>query len=132
VRVLHSKGCDPRFTLVENDKVVLEWALECLDEKKNPGIEPVCIDAQLFMLRNTAKYDLIFIDVFTGRIVPTFVTTPLFLEQCRNSLNAGGRIVLNYIINDDDQWKAVSDTFSTVFPRHHMLSLHINRILITE
>jgi len=89
------------------------------------------MDAQLYMGRNTHKYDLIFVDVFNGRVVPAFVTSAQFLAQCRNSLAPGGRLILNYIINDPRQWDEVAAAFAILFPIHQVLEIQVNRILIS-
>jgi spermidine synthase len=131
VNVLDSKGAYPRFTLVEIDKLVLNWAMEVLSAGKSE-IVPVCSDALIFMERNQAEYDLVFIDIFNGRIVPEFATDIPFLTQCRSALAPGGRLVLNYIINDQRKWDIVSKQFAEVFPVHQVLNNGINRILITD
>ena len=131
VNVFAAKKTYPRFTLVEIDKLVLGWAMEVLAESKAP-IVPVCSDAMIFMERNQAEYDLVFVDIFSGRVVPDFVTSIPFLQQCRAALVEGGRVVLNYIINDEKQWDNISRQFTEVFPRHKVLSNGINRILITD
>lgn len=131
VRVLHSKGYDPEFTLVEYDKVILQWAMETLDELKNTKIEPVCADAQVFMQKHNAQYDLVFIDIFNERVVPDFVTTREFLMRCRECLTPGGRLAFNYIVNDMAKWEETVRVFSEVFPGHTVVSHQVNRIFVT-
>ncbi len=130
VQVMDSRGYMPRFTLVEKDKVVLQWAMELLPEKYKHNIKPVCDDAQLYMARNTAQADLIFIDIFDSRVVPDFVFTNGFLELCRGSLLPGGRVAFNYIVNDEQQWEGVRNTFSVVFADNKVVKSGVNRILI--
>ena len=130
VRVLHSKGYNPHFTLVEKDKVVLQWAMELFDAQQVAGIEPVCNDASAYMELSTEKYDLIFIDVFNSRVVPDFVTTERFLELCRYSLMPGGHLAVNYIINYKPDWDNVKQLFTRMFPDHKEVALEMNRILI--
>ena len=132
VYVLRKRGYNPRYTLVENDKVILRWAMEFLGEDSTAAIEPICDDAMIFMGKNTAKYDLVFIDIFKGREVPDFVFTPLFLTHCRNSLAPGGRLAFNYIINDPQQWEQVKNRFTSVFLDNKILDDGINRILISR
>jgi len=129
VRVIRQNGFSPDFTLVENDKVVLKWAMEFLPDTDR--IAPVCIDARVFLEKNTAKYDLIFIDIFNSRVVPDFVTTILFLSWCRDSLSTSGRVSFNYMINDKHDWEDVQHVFGTVFPGYHTLDLGINKVLIS-
>jgi spermidine synthase len=130
VRVLRSKGCNPKFTLVELDKSVLSLALEFLEEEQPGMLTPICGDAMVFMQHNTSRYDLIFIDVFNGRVVPEFVCTEAFMEQCRAGLAQGGHVAFNYIINDEDGWAMVKELFTRIFPDNIILSIGINRIMI--
>jgi len=130
IRAMRSKGYDPHFTLVDNDKMVLEWAIEFLDDERVASIQPKCLDAQAFMESNIEKYDFIFIDIFNGRTVPRFVSTTVFLQQCHGSLRAGGHLAFNYIINDDHEWEKVRNICTLLFPGHKIISHGINRIII--
>ena len=130
IRAMRKKGCYPGFTLVDIDKKVLEWAIEFLDDERVSSIEPKCMDAQLFMVENTTKYDLVFIDIFNGRVVPPFVSTTVFLQQCRDSVKEGGHLAFNYIINDDHEWEKVRNICTLLFPGHKILSYGINRIIV--
>ena len=130
VRVLRSNGFDPRCTLVEKDKVVLQWAMELFEWERYNNIEPVCNDAQVFMEQNTGKFDLIFIDIFNSRVVPDFVTTERFLDLCHYSLMPGGHLAVNYIINYKPDWDKVKQLFTRIFPDHHEIDLGMNRVLI--
>jgi len=129
VRVLRRKGCDPYITLVEKDKVVLGLAMEFLEEDSHDRITPVCNDAKAFMAHNTAKYDFIFVDIFISKEVPGFVCSSAFLLQCRDSLNAGGHLAFNYIVNDSREWENVKKIFTDIFPDNNIVSIGINRIL---
>jgi hypothetical protein len=129
VEVMRARGYKPRYTLVEKDKTVLAWAMEILGE--DDLLEPVLGDAKSFMAENQRKYDLVFVDVFRGKAVPDFVTSPLFLRQCQDSLSPGGRLALNYIEIHKNQWENVQRVFARVFPGSHIVSRDENRILIS-
>lgn len=128
--VVAKKGYRPNYTLVEKDSVVLKWAMEFSDEQVVKQIHPVCEDAEKFIEKNEAEYDLVFIDVFVGRVVPPFVFTEAFLMQCRNSIAPSGHLAFNYIINDKDEWKEVQRNFSLVFPTYKIISRGANKILV--
>ena len=131
VYIFRSMGADPVFTLVEMDKVVLQIAMELFETSSiRAKIEPVRNDALAFMEHNKAKYDLVFLDVFSGRAVPEFVTTHGFLTLCRESIAPGGHLAFNYIINDQQEWEKVLSVFAAVFPQHTVLDYGINRILV--
>jgi spermidine synthase len=131
VHVMRARGYDPHYTLVEKDRTVLRWALETLAEDASPKLEPVCEDAESFMSQNQAKYELVFVDVFQGRAVPDFVTTPSFLLRCRDSLSPGGHLAINYIAVDEQQWEKARGLVAAVFPGCHLVSRDDNRILIS-
>lgn len=130
VRVMRKWKADPHCTLVEKDKVVLEWAMDLLQPDGPDKLVPVCDDAAHFIRSATGKYDLVFLDVFNGRFVPQFVCTEEFMLLCRNRLAPGGHIAFNYIVNDEDEWRRVLHTFQNVFPRHEVVTRSVNRILI--
>jgi predicted membrane-bound spermidine synthase len=129
VYVMRRRRCEADFTLVEKDKTVLEWAMETLPPKAET-MRPVCADAELFMQQNEVQYDFVFIDIFKGRVVPDFVLTHEFLQRCRNSLSEGGHLAFNYMVNNEQDWVRVRNTFTDIFPEHDIVKHGMNRILI--
>jgi spermidine synthase len=129
LQILQQLGYAPHCTLVEHDSTVLGWAMELTTYPKEQLL-PVCIDASRFMNENTEKYDLILIDIFSGKVVPPFVTTNTFLQQCKDALLPGGHLSLNYIVMDDAAWDTVRGTFETIFAGCHIISIYTNRLLI--
>ena len=53
-----------------------------------------------------------------------------FLEKCRNSIAPGGHLAFNYIVNDEQEWQQVKDTFTRIFPPNKIIASSVNRILI--
>jgi spermidine synthase len=130
VHVIRKNGYSPHFTLVEQDEVVLKWAMELFGEGSKK-ISPVCMDAKVFMQQHTTKYDLLFIDVFDRLTVPEFVTSIEFLRQCKNCLAPGGYVAMNYIVSNPQQWMVVQATFAAVFPGNTVITVSLNKILIS-
>lgn len=130
ISVMDKLGYHPAFTLVDNDKLVLQWALEKLGDRAGNNITPVCDDARSFIQQNQQQYDLVIIDIFNGRVVPEFVTKPAFLEACRRSISPGGSMVMNYIVNHPKQWDELQATLSQVFPTNKVLKNDNNRIIV--
>jgi len=130
VQIIRAKGYNPHFTLVELDKIVLQWAMEFMGSRGADKLRPVCADAGTFMGSNTELFDLVFIDIFNSRSVPVFVRSAAFLLQCKAALAPGGHVAFNYMIDDPVEWIDVQDVFTAVFPDHKILDLGINRILI--
>jgi len=129
IQVMRARGYHPCCTFVEKDEAVLGWALEILGA--SPKLEPVCQDAESFMATNHRKFDLVFVDVFRHRRVPDFVTAPAFLRQCRDGISTEGRLALNYIVEEEQRWRAAQAAFAAVFPAHHLISARDSRILIS-
>jgi spermidine synthase len=130
VSIMKSMGLYPSFTIVDVDKVILQLALEFSEASAAQKIEPVCADALEFIKNNKKAYNLIVIDVFLGRVVPGFISSIEFLELCKKCLQPPGRLVLNYIINDEMEWDTMKKNFVQVFPNCKVIKLDVNRILI--
>ncbi len=130
IQILNSMGYYPEYTIVDIDEVVLNMAVECVQDFKKIKLNPVCTDAKEYVKKNSLKYDLIFIDVFHGRDVPEFVTSTDFLINCGKLLNKGSFLVLNYIINDPVKWIEDKETFTLLYPQYKILPFDINRIFL--
>ena len=130
IGLLNSMGHYPQFTMVDIDEDILSWAIEINGAKNKGKLIPVCESAESFIARNGGKFDLIFIDVFLGREVPRFVMQSAFLARCRQSLNNGGILGLNYIVNNDDDWYRDETTFRSVFSSSELISFDMNRVFV--
>jgi hypothetical protein len=45
-------------------------------------------------------------------------------------VNPGGHIVINYMVNNDKEWRAAIAAISAVFPGNRVINHGINRIII--
>ena len=131
VPIFLKAGCKARFTLVEQNEVILQWAIEYVLEPDSATYEPVCEDAQDFVEHKSGPFDLVFVDVFVGRYVPLFVSTPGFLNQVRALLAPGGQLAVNYIVNDPLTWLQLRTWWEATFPRGYIIEKGENRILIS-
>ncbi len=132
VHVLHRMGIRPAsVTMVDVDEAVLLLALQCLPGNAAAGITPVCADARDYMKRDASRfYDLVIVDVFIGRTVPEEISGEMFLRQCRDRINPGGRFVMNYMVEQIDEWLAFRKRIAAVFPQHTVLEFGLNKIII--
>ena len=130
VHILNNKGYSPAYTLVDYDKATLRWAMELLPQKAAGRTIPVLSDAENFIQTNDGKYDLVVIDIFKGRVVPSFVMTNAFLQNCRRCMKPAATLVLNYMVNNEAEWQGSLRSFSDVFPEHDVITIGVNRILI--
>lgn len=129
--VLNNMGFKPAFTFVELDKDVLKLAMQKHSAAAH-RIKPVCTDAEAFMARNTAAYDLVVVDIFKGRTVPPFVTTTAFMQQCKSALNKDAHLVFNYIVEQPQEWQRVDTMLRSIFDQCFCIDDGLNRIIVAK
>lgn len=132
VHILEDMGIHPHFTLVDIDRIVLDLAIELMPAHNLSQIDPVCMDAQQFMQSNRTRYPLIVCDVFMGQAVPGFVSSRLFLQQCRTGLQPGGRFILNYVEKSKDLYREICAVMRDVFPGYTSIEFGINKIFVAS
>jgi spermidine synthase len=78
-------------------------------------------DAFLFMEKNTAKFDLVVVDLYLDLDVPAAAETHEFATQLRNALSENGRLVFNKYVYDKismlsagELRKSLNNTFGNV------------------
>lgn len=130
VQIFHSMGYSAQFTLVDNDAVILKWAMELMNEELLNDVTPVCADAKTFITEDNGTYDMLIVDIFQGRVVPAFVTGSNFLQECRRHINTGGIFIMNYIAIREAEWETVKKNVDQVFSAVKVLNNGLNRILI--
>ncbi len=129
VDIMRKMGYSPDFTLVDNDPLVLNWARELMPPYVGK-IEMKQGDAMYYLDTDNKKYDLLIVDVFKGRVVPDFITTRSFMQNCHSHIHAGGNFVLNYIIGEGDQWDNFEKILDVVFPKNTVIKNGINRVIV--
>jgi spermidine synthase len=132
VHILEHMDFHPVYTLIDIDEAVLTLAIELMPQHTLSRIEPVCMDAQLFMQKNKKLYPLIVCDVFIGRNVPDFVSSAAFLEQCKTSLQPGGRFILNYLERSKSLYKEICWLMDHIFPGYTRIEFGINKIFVAS
>lgn len=118
------------FYLVEKEEKILHWAVGLLQQQGVKKIYPFCVDAASYLAQHGNQYELICVDVFKDRVVPYFFITDQFLSDCRAALLPGGVWIMNYIINDAEEWETFAGRVSSVFGSVTILESEQNRILI--
>lgn len=133
VEVLRRFGARPGVTLVELDEVVARWGREVLREEDRMRVRFVVDDAQTFIQKEQAEYDLVIVDVFTGREPLSFVTEADFLHACKRRLTSQGIFLLNYMQNPwSAPWEATRARIEEVFSSTRTLTLGPNRVVVWE
>lgn len=132
VQILWEKyNCRGKFNLVEYDEAILKWALEYLSSMGIQNLEAHCINAAEFVKKDHRHYDLICIDIFSGREVPSLFTETDFLDSTRKLLKPGGIWVMNYIVNDQREMYEYMKNVKRIFPQVEVIEKEQNRILIS-
>lgn len=121
---------NPKFTLVEYDEQILKWALENLAARGIRNLDPHCINAAEFVRKEQRRYDLVCVDIFNGREVPSLFTEQEFLVQTKKLLKPGGIWIMNYIINDEVELYHFLSNVKSIFSSVDIIEKEQNRILI--
>lgn len=133
VQILCTKyQCRPRFALVEYDEKILHWALENLSAMGVDNLSPYCENAADFVRRHGQAYDMICVDIFNGREVPSLFAEKQFLEDSRKLLKPGGIWIMNYIVNDEGEFREYIENVRGIFPAVDIIEKEQNRILIAS
>jgi 2-polyprenyl-3-methyl-5-hydroxy-6-metoxy-1,4-benzoquinol methylase len=119
----------PDTVLVDIDPAIIDLAKELLPHN---NLQWYCSDVRAFIASETRQFDLIVLDVFQDRLVPQFVCSRQFLEQCAATMHPGGMLVFNYIINNEESWKELQQLLPTIFRVKQIIPIRINRILLLE
>jgi len=133
VQILHAKyKTRSAFTLVEYDETILKWALENLSALGIGNLKPHCGYAEDFVRDGKDRYDLICVDIFTGREVPAQFTEMEFLVATKRLLKPGGLWIMNYIVNDALETMKFLGNVKSLFPDVEVIEKNQNMILVAE
>lgn len=88
-----------QITGVELDKKTIEIANDYFGLNKFTDVEIINDDAQNFVAKTEAKYDLIVIDIFQDNIMPDFLFEKPFISNLHHILDNNGNILFNTIVN---------------------------------
>ena len=132
VQVLHKAKVKPNITLVDINPVILDWVSDYLNIANIQSVDTVCTDARQYMLTNHNKFDLIFVDIFIGKVVPDFVLNKEFLKSCKNSLNPGGFFSMNYIERSVKETWELKSTIQELFPDGKITVIGLNLIFVNK
>ncbi len=98
-----------KITGVELDKKIIEIANNYFGLNKFNDVEIINDDAQNFISKTKAKYDLIVIDVFQDNIMPDFLFEENFINNLKKILDKNGNILFNTIVNFSTDLKRNED-----------------------
>ena len=129
--ILHKLKLPIHSTLVEIDPQIISWGKDIIESETQYPCQWINADVQQFVSQHKATYDLIVLDVFQDRIVPQFVSTTSFLQQCKTLMSDDKSVLIfNYIINNEENWKEALSNIQSVFTIEHTINIGINRIMM--
>jgi spermidine synthase len=131
VQILMNRNLHPEYTLVDNDEKILSWLTDLM-QHTGEKLNRVHADAAAYMEANNKSFDMMIVDVFTDRVAPPFVTTHVFLQQCRRAIAPGGIFIMNYIVNDETNWQSLLQNIRSVFSNPYIYELEVNRVIIAS
>ena len=109
-----------KLQVVELDPVVADVARRFFAVPDDPRLPITVSDARQYLVKNSARWDVIAIDTFYSDGVPFHLTTREFLELARSRLTPGGVVVTNVIgsVTGDGSklFRSVYRTYRSVFP----------------
>jgi spermidine synthase len=119
LRALHAMDNTLAVDVVELRPAVIEVAREWFTLPETDSIRYFPEDAVHFLMRETtARYPLIFADLYLAWEMDPLQGTEAFLARCRALLQDDGWLVINYLsVPDSDSllYQALYQVFSTVF-----------------
>jgi len=113
--------------VVEMDPSVVRAAEEYFHYTPTPVHHVYVQDARTFLRTTSARYDIIWVDVFARHLIPFHLTTQEFYHELRAHLAPGGVVAVNLASSDAPpdvrRAQAIVTTMKTVFPHIEAFSV---------
>jgi len=109
--------------VVEIDPDVVKVAQEHFEYQAQPNTNLYVMDGRVFLKRAEKKYDVIFLDAYTGDSLPFHLTTVEFYQMVRDHLKPGGVVAINlceFFVNRF--FLSHLKTLQTVFPQSYLFT----------
>lgn len=111
---------DLELDVVEMDPVVVQAAEQFFEYRPRPNHRVFVQDARAFLLSTTARYDVIWVDVFARHLIPFHLTTKEFFALLKGRLAPHGVVAINLASSDAEadqrRARAIHSTLRTSFP----------------
>ena len=95
VKFLHRHLPDTRLEVVENHPGVVALRRDFGVPDDDPRLEVTLDDGARFVAARPGRYDLLLVDGYDSRGIPDALSTPAFLQSCRDALRDGGAMASN-------------------------------------
>ena len=117
--ILGAKDTTNNYVFVDVDPQLQDISEKFLHERKlGPNKRFIVQPARSYLRSSSQEFDLIFVDVFNGRIVPAHLVTYEFFKSLKKRLKPGGAVVMNIVTSPSFRTefsRNVYATFSDVF-----------------
>jgi spermidine synthase len=89
---------------VEIDPVMVEVAKEFFYFQEKTNLKVHTVDGRVYIKRTKNKYDMIFLDAYSGENIPFHLTTVEFLRELKGKLKEGGVVVSNVLSKSNNKY----------------------------
>lgn len=126
-------NCQKQITTVEWDKSIIEIAASEFGIKTNHQLEIIQRDAVDFVQKNTAKFDLIIIDIFIDNQIPQKILAVDFLIQLPKLFKERGTLIFNMLnVSKVDEQNIISCLQECLEVKVIDVPNHENKLLIAS
>jgi spermidine synthase len=123
IHILHNMYPEAEITGVDIDPEMIRIGKTYFGLDKIEKLKVIESDAQKFTTKK--KFDLIVVDLFSGRIIPDFVLSEKFHKHIQTMLIKNGSVFINYLREKEYGEKA--DTLEKILVELYAKVLHIDR-----
>ncbi len=94
---LAQKYPEAAIDVVEIDPELLAIAKKYFGYTDLPNVSVINQDARIFLNKNSKRYDIVLVDVYTDTLIPFSLTTDEYAKQLKRSLSPRGIVAANII-----------------------------------
>lgn len=127
-------GQNPKIKIdaVEIDESVIAIAEQAFELNTILSIKIIHSEAQSFLQTYKIKYDLILVDLFIDREVPSFCFEEVFVKQLEASCTSSAKIIFNMCMEKKKDATKNIELFQQYFKKVVVKTIKGNRILYAE
>ena len=107
VRQLHFQLPDSQITAVEIDPAIVDVSRGYFELPESDKVTVQIDDAAHFLHQDNQHYEMMLIDIYGGKEMPSLLQTPDFYQHCHQQLKDNGVLVLNLLTNDADKFREI-------------------------
>ncbi len=120
IHLLRKLYPDAHITGIDIDKTMIDIGKKYFGLNQLANTSFLAVDAKEYVGKERKKYDLVIVDMSSGRHIPNFVLTDPFLDSLKKLLSAKGQLIINYLRENEYKEKPeilfgkLNSRFSTV------------------